>query len=184
MNNLSVLICALALCLASTAVSAEEHAVSPVRISFANPVLQVKDLDASVKFYSEIMGYEIVESGEIEADVSKRTVGATRDQVTRSVYMRSAELQDRDLPPSGIALIYIEDDTLPQMERGADPEDAVQGEIMLSLVVEGLDELIARMKAAGHTVLNDPQPSASGKSRIASAVDPSGIRLEMYEYVE
>ena len=163
---------------------ADAEEVPPVRIGFANPVLMVKDLEESTKFYTEVMGYEVVGGGDIEAAVSKHTVGAIRDQKTRSVYLRSASLLQRDVPPSGLALVHIDDDGLPQMGRGKDPNDAVQGEIMLSLVVEGLEELLARLSDAGYTVLNGLQPSSSGKSNIASALDPNGIRLEMYEYVE
>ncbi len=161
-----------------------ETAKPAVRIGFANPVLMVKNLQESTRFYTEIMGYEVVGGGPITADVSKRTVGATRDQNTRSVYLRSAKLEDRDLPASGIALVHVADSSLPQMARGEDPNDAVQGEVMLSLVVEGLEELLGRLEAGGYTVLNGLQPSSSGKSMIASALDPNGIRLEMYEYLE
>jgi len=155
-----------------------------VRIGFANPVLIVKNLEESTKFYTEIMGYEVVGGGPMSSATSKHTVGATRDQNTQSVYLRSAQLVQRDLAPSGIALIHIEDENLPQLQRAHDPNDAVQGEVMLSLVVEGLEELVRRIDEGGYTILNGLQPSASGKSNIASALDPSGIRLEMYEYVE
>lgn len=170
--------------LQAPAVAGAEQSEPAVRIGFANPVLIVKDLEESTKFYTEIMGYEVVGGGSITASSSKHTVGAVADQNTRSVYLRSAKLTQRDLDPSGIALIYIEDSGLPQMKRGDDPNDAVQGEVMLSLVVEGLEELLRRMEEGGHTILNDLQPSSSGKSNIASALDPSGIRLEMYEYME
>ena len=155
-----------------------------VRIGLANPVLMVKDLEASTRFYTEVMGYEVIGDGEITAQVSKLTVGASRDQNTRVVYLRSAALVERELPASALALVYIEDDQLPQLTRGADPEDAVQGEVMLSLVVEGLEELLRRMEAGGYTILNGLQPSSSGRSMIASALDPNGVRLEMYEYLE
>ena len=171
-------------CCAAAGAFGNDQPEAAVRIGFANPVLMVKDLEASTKFYTEVMGYEVVGGGDISADVSKHTVGAVRGQKTRSVYLRSAELKHRDLAPSGIALVHIDGGGLPQLTRGEDPNDAVQGEVMLSLVVEGLEELLRRMKEGGYTVLNELQPSASGKSNIASALDPNGIRLEMYEYVE
>lgn len=174
----------LATCLCLPIAGHSEEQSAPVRIGFANPVLLVKNLEESRRFYTEVMGYEVIGGGEIEAEVSRHTVGAIRGQTTQSVYLRSASLIDRDVAPSGIALVHIAGGGLPQMERGDDPNDAVQGEVMLSLVVEGLAELIQRMKDGGFTVLNDMQPSASGKSYIASALDPNGIRLEMYEYVE
>ena len=163
---------------------ANEAAQPNVRIGLANPVLMVRDLQESTEFYTEIMGYEVIGGGPITAAVSKHTVGANRDQKTEAVYLRSATLIGRDLPASGIALVHIDDNRLPLLDRGAEPHDAVQGEVMLSLVVEGLAELLRRMEEGGYTVLNDLQPSASGKSNIASALDPNGIRLEMYEYVE
>ena len=101
------------------------------------------------------------------------------------MYLRSAALQDRDLAPSGIALVHIQDSDLPQMNRGVTTRTMrCKGEVMLSLVVEGLEELLRRMDERGFTILNGIQPSASGKSNIASALDPNGIRLEMYEYVK
>jgi catechol 2,3-dioxygenase-like lactoylglutathione lyase family enzyme len=175
---------ALLLSAALAPASASDTNAAPVRVSLANPVLMVKDLDASTRFYTEVLGYEVIGGGEITAEVSRRTVGANRNQRTRSVYLRSARLTERDLPPSGLALIHIADEDLAKLERGSDPEDAVQGEIMLSLVVEGLAEVLQRMKDGGYTILNDLQPSSSGRSMIASALDPNGIRLEMYEYVE
>ena len=158
-------------------------AAPSVRIGFANPVLMVRDLDRSVRFYTEVMGYTVVARSDITAPVSQRTVGSTRNQRTRSVYLDSGKLVTREIPASHIALVHIDDASLPQMNRGTNPDDAVQGEVMLSLVVEGLDELLRRLERGGYRILNAAQPSASGKSRIASALDPDGIRLELYEYL-
>ena len=158
------------------------NAVS-ARVALANPIIVVKDLAASKQFYTTFLGYEVTADSEITAEVSKRTIGAVRNQRTRNVYLRSQKLQGRDRSASELALVHIDDARLPRIRRGKDPHDAVRGEVMLSLIVEGLEDVVRRMAAAGVTILSPVQLSATGKSRIASVLDPNGVRLEMYEYL-
>ncbi len=155
-----------------------------IRANLANPIIVVQDMDASVRFYTQCLGFSIIGEGDISADVSKRTIGAAPDQSARAVYLRGADLQDRDPRPTGIALIEITGgDALSGIPRTASDHAAIRGEAMLSLIIEGIDDVMACAKAEGVTILNDIELSAQGRSRIASMIDPSGVRIEMYEYL-
>ncbi len=155
-----------------------------IRANLSNPILITRDLDASVTFYLSCYGFERTGGGEITADVSKRTVGAAEDQTARSVYIRAKPLQTREPRLTGFALIEIDGgDVLPELPRVSGDNAAIRGEVILSLIVESIDDIVACSEANGGTILNEPEPSSSGRSRIASLVDPGGVRIEMYEYL-
>ena len=157
---------------------------SGIRANLSNPILITRDLDASVNFYLSCYGFERTGGGEITADVSKRTVGAAEDQTARSVYIRAKPLQTREPRLTGFALIEIEGgDALPELPRVTGDNAAIRGEVILSLIVERIDDIVACSEANGGTILNAPEPSSSGRSQIASLVDPGGVRIEMYEYL-
>lgn len=157
---------------------------SNIRAALSNPILITRDLDASVNFYLSCYGFERTGGGEITADVSKRTVGAAEDQTARSVYIRAKPLQTREPRLTGFALIEIEGgDALPELPRVTGDNAAIRGEVILSLIVESIDDIVTCSEANGGTILNAPEPSSSGKSMIASLVDPGGVRIEMYEYL-
>ncbi len=168
----------------SLSVSAASAQDSNIRANLSNPILITHDLDSSVEFYVACFGFERTGGGEITTDVSKRTVGAADDQTARSVYIRAKPLQTREPRLTGFALIEIEGgDALPELPRVTGDNAAIRGEVILSLIVESIDEIVACSEANGGTILNAPEPSSSGRSRIASLVDPGGVRIEMYEYL-
>ena len=155
-----------------------------IRANLSNPILITRDMDASVNFYLSCFGFERSGGGEITADVSKRTVGAAEDQTAQSVYIRAKPLQTREPRLTGFALIEIEGGAaLPELPRVTGDNAAIRGEVILSLIVERIDDIVACSEANGGTILNAPEPSSSGKSMIASLVDPGGVRIEMYEYL-
>lgn len=176
----------LALAIAMTSLSASGVAAqdSNIRANLSNPILITRDLDASVDFYTSCFGFERSGGGEITADVSKRTIGAAEDQTARSVYIRAKPLQNREPRLTGFALIEITGgDPLPEVPRVTGDNAAIRGEVLLSLIVESINEIVSCSEANGGTILNAPEPSSSGKSQIASLVDPGGVRIEMYEYL-
>ena len=157
---------------------------SNIRANLSNPILITKDLESSVEFYTSCFGFERTGGGEITAGVSKRTVGAAEDQTAQSVYIRAKPLQTREPRLTGFALIEITGgDDLPEIPRIDGDNAAIRGEVLLSLIVESIDEIVACSEANGGTILNAPEPSSSDRSIIASLVDPGGVRIEMYEYV-
>ncbi len=101
-----------ALVIAPNGASAQDSAI---RANLANPIIVVKDLDASEKFYTQCFGFSRV-GGEDLAQVSR---------------------------PEG---------------RHA----AIRGEVILSLIIEGIEEVLSCAKKAGDTILNDLEPSSSG----------------------
>lgn len=175
---------AIALVAASLGATTTGAQDSNIRANLSNPILITEDLDASVNFYMACFGFERSGGGEITADVSKRTVGAAEDQTARSVYIRAKPLQNREPRLTGFALIEITGgDDLPELPRVTGDNAAIRGEVILSLIVESIDEIVSCSEANGGTILNAPEPSSSGKSQIASLVDPGGVRIEMYEYL-
>jgi predicted enzyme related to lactoylglutathione lyase len=157
---------------------------SDIRANLSNPILIVKDLDASVNFYLSCFGFERTGGGEITADVSKRTVGAAPDQTARSAYIRAKPLQNREPRLTGFAIVEISGGDEPAILPRVDGDNgAIHGEVILSLIVERIEDIVTCAMANGGSVLNEPEPSSSGKSVIASLVDPGGVRIEMYEYL-
>lgn len=64
--------------------------------------------------------------------------------------------------------------------------DAVSGpttephRVMINLAVEGIDELVARARAAGVTIVREPERESWG-GIVASLVDPDGSTVQLFE---
>lgn len=85
---------------------------------------------------------------------------------------------------TGFAIVEISGGDEPAILPRVDGDNgAIHGEVILSLIVERIEDIVTCAMANGGSVLNEPEPSSSGKSVIASLVDPGGVRIEMYEYL-
>lgn len=139
------------------------------------------DLDASVAFYTEYLGYKELGRSEITADKSRTVVGATGEGTVRYVSLAPAAWSEEDNEYAGISFIEIPSaDASPFDQDGTRPSRG--GELVLAHRVQNIDEIDRRMRADGVPVVAKLGLSGSGKSRSMAVLDPNGIRVEMYEY--
>jgi lactoylglutathione lyase len=125
-----------------------------MKTKFAYAGIRVKDLEASVSFYTKVLGMK---------DLGRGTVGSTKGQ--------TASLATED---GGFVL------ELNHYEKGSlFATEYVVGEGLdhLAFQVEDLDQALAEAKKAGHPVVLDMKGTTS---RWAYIEDPNGIWIELF----
>ena len=125
-----------------------------MKTKFKYAGLRVKDLDASIAFYTKVLGMMVLGRNRIEA-----TKGAVADLVSEE---------------GGFVL------ELNHYEKGspyATNYSAGEGLDHLAFQVEDLDKALAEAKKAGHPVVLDMK---TGTSRWAYIEDPNGIWIELF----
>lgn len=123
-------------------------------MKFLHTAINVSDLDAAVRFYSEVLG--LVPDGRRSIPENHAEIAYVRDPVT-GVRIEFTRWEDRPTPRNGEELDH------------------------LAFEVEDLDAAVARARAAGARVAKEPFMLAGGSSRLAFLLDPGEIWLELIE---
>ena len=170
----------LALCCAA-AVPAQEAGDESPTANLRSASFVTHDLDASVAFYTNYLGYKELGRSEITAEKSRQVVGATGDDTVRYVSLAPAMWTRENNLYAGISFIEIpSSEATPFDQDGTRPSRA--GELILAHRVTNIDEIASRMAADGVPVVAPLGLSGSGRSRSMAVLDPNGMRVEMYEY--
>jgi lactoylglutathione lyase len=135
--------------------------------------IQVRDIDRSTRFYQQL-GLELVERWSMSQDYVQKVVGYYPD-VTLEISLLA-------IPGSETFLEILE-------YRGVestpvDPATANPGTGHFCLFVDDLDQLHARLAAAGVEFVSAPQTPTAGPNqggRLVYMLDPDGIRVELVE---
>lgn len=115
---------------------------------------RIRDLDASLAFYGETVGAEVVDR----------------------LFMASANV-DRVHIQIATGLVEL------LHNRDADP-DATYGLNHVGFMTDDLDSDYARLIDAGYRELSAPRVAGSGQGRLAFLSDPNGVRIELLQRAE
>lgn len=135
--------------------------------------LQVADLDRSIAFYRDVLGFEVVFRWNPQAEYIRELVGYPEADI------HSAILR---LPGTDVALELLE---YRNVERAAiDTRTANPGTAHIAFYVDQLDVLYEDLKRRGIRSVSAPVtptigPNAGG--RAVYMVDPDGIRVELIQ---
>ena len=140
-----------------------------------------RDLDASVAFYTEYLGYQELGRSEITAEKSRQVVGATGDGAVRYVSLAPAMWTREDNAYAGLSFIEIRTANDSPFDQNAQRASR-GGELILAHRVTNIEEIARRMAENDVPIVAPLGLSGSGKSRSMAVLDPNGIRVEMYEY--
>ena len=154
----------------------------PVQSYMTNAAIFVKDMDASLTFYTEYMGFINRSDSEVTAGKSKDTLGIDQDIETRIVYLSpKPEFTEPGSFAGGLALIEVKSDTSHEFNRAMDSIKAVHGEIAMVHRVQNISKIYNSLIDNGIQIVTPLSPSGTGKSMSFSAFDPNGVWVEMYE---
>jgi len=130
--------------------------------------ISVPDLDAALQFYSELLGFEVVQRSLFEGNMplADRAIGLDR------VHARMAMLK----APNAFLEIWEYHHPAPE-DRTQRPCD--HGYAHIALQVRGIDEEHARLSAGGMTFVGPPVDF--GRSAAIYGRDPFGNVIELYE---
>jgi lactoylglutathione lyase len=136
--------------------------------------IQVAELERSIRFYEEHLGFRRVLRATRSEPYVQRVVGYYPD-----VTLEIAELE---IPGTEVRLEIVE-------YRGVDgtpidPATANPGTVHFSLFVDDIEEMYARMTARGVEFVSEVQTSTAGHlegGRVVYLKDPDGIRVELVQ---
>jgi len=135
--------------------------------------LQVADLDRSIAFYRDVLGFAVVFRWNPQAEYIRELVGYP-DADIHAVILR--------LPATDVALELLE---YRNVEREAvDPRTANPGTAHIAFYVDDLDALYEDLRTRGVPSVSSPVTPTIGPNRGGRAVymlDPDGIRIELIQ---
>jgi len=135
--------------------------------------LQVADLDRSVAFYRDILGFEVLFAWNPQADYIRELVGYPGADIHAAVLR---------LPDTQVVLELLE---YRAVERTpVDTRTANPGTAHIAFFVDDLDALYADLTARGVASVSPPVTPTIGPNQGGRAVymiDPDGIRVELIQ---
>ena len=151
-----------------------------VQSQLLRAVTVTHDLEASLRFYSGVLGQQVVERRELNADRSRTWLQlGPRATVTFVVLEGSGEYPGGPVVGGRIAFLGIEgpdaDRRRISNRRGTDTD------VVLPHRVDNLDEIWRRIQESGYQVLYPPTVSSTGRSRTMMLFDPNGHIVELFE---
>jgi catechol 2,3-dioxygenase-like lactoylglutathione lyase family enzyme len=133
----------------------------------------VADLDASLAFFRDHLGLEVVYVREVREDYFGRIVGLPGCRVRAALLRLPGSAHHLEL------FEYLEPRGTPHQPRPCDP-----GSCHLSLLADDLPGLAAELRAKGVTLVSDPVLITAGANRGGYGVylrDPNGILIELFQ---
>jgi lactoylglutathione lyase len=119
-------------------------------------MLRVNDLDESLRFYCDVLGMRL--------------------------------LRRKDYPSGRFTLAFVgygaeDEQAVVEFTHNWDTKRYELGEAFghLAIGVEGIYDVVERMRAAGARVVREPGPMKHGGSTIAFLEDPNGYKIELIE---
>jgi catechol 2,3-dioxygenase-like lactoylglutathione lyase family enzyme len=141
---------------------------------FFHTAVVVSDLEASLRFYRDILGFGVVSTRRIDAPYIFEMVGTQAAAITVAFLA---------IPGSDAQLELLDYEGADQKEHDASPTDPGIGHFCV--LVDDLEELFGRLVAAGFAARSPAPvpvpvgPNAGGK--LLYALDPDGHCIELLE---
>jgi len=140
--------------------------------------IHVHDLDASLRFYRDGIGLDVLMDREFEGDwPALFDVPTTR--------LRSVFLGDRHHPDAGVVelvdFVGVAPGSAGASEAAGSPAVPAGGFFLLSFFVD-VDVVLGRLDGLGHGgVRRIEQPGPAGPVAMATVADPDGVRVELID---
>ncbi len=169
------------LMLAVPAAAAEPPLPADVVSVLSRTAIVVSDLEASKRFYTRALGYEISFDGDItRPEVIEQLQLAAGQRAWFTVLKSSQVIEGIRRDGAMIGLLSITNPAPPVMRR-PEGHDLAIGEAMLAVRTTDIATVRARLGELGARILLEPLRSADGKQTELVVHDPDGIRIHVVQ---
>ena len=138
--------------------------------SFLHIGISVIDLEASVKFYSEIMQMDIERRSKYQGDLISRIVG-----------VKDADLDICVLEKDNLRIELLDYNNNKRKKLIKHPNQDQPGLVHLSFLVDDVDKEYERIKAYGYEFNSPPMVARKNGPKIAYFKGPDNVVIEIYE---
>lgn len=136
--------------------------------------LQVRHIDRSVRFYEDVLGFELYDRFAKSEPYVQRVVGHYPDVTLEIAMLR--------VPGTAVELELLEYRGVTR--RPVDPDTANPGTAHFCLFVDDVGALHDRCTKEGIRFVSPPQTATAGPiagRRVVYMIDPDGIRIELVD---
>lgn len=163
--------------------NAEISAAEEITSHLSGKAFIVEDLEASIAFYSQILGYKVVRRRQIDSEATTSVFGLPPGTVIDYINLVPAEFSEDKPHFPGLNLVGV-----PAAQATSFPQDAARApqisELVMAFEVTNLDLILERAQDMGLQIVAPLALSSTGLSQTLTVLDPNGIRVQMYEYVK
>jgi catechol 2,3-dioxygenase-like lactoylglutathione lyase family enzyme len=140
------------------------------------------DVERSLLFYRDILGQEVVEDVPLQTERARVWLDCSPQAVVRHLILRgSGEYPGGPIAGGRISFISVKEPDGKKPPPAHPNRRGSQGDTILPHRVKGLDQIYAKLQAAGFEVLFPPRTSGTGLSRNMMVFDPNGNIVELFE---
>jgi catechol 2,3-dioxygenase-like lactoylglutathione lyase family enzyme len=156
---------------------------APVQSLLLRSVTVTCKLDASIAFYRDILGQEVIEDAPQDAAKASAFLDVRPTSRVRFVILKgSAVYPGGEIIGGRIAFMGIDDPEAPACKSApAANHRGRQGDGIHPHRVANIDEIARRARAQGVEILFGPRRSGTGLSRNMMMFDPNGRIVEVFE---
>lgn len=155
---------------------------APPRAQIGSVGFITNDLDATIDFYTHVLGLTVVGTADVTADKTRGVIGVHSEEAVRYVALASQSWVEGNKSVAIISFFEVPSAPSSNLTQNA-ARVSIPGEAVLGLNVDDVDKVAARAKERGATVLAPLGESGTSRtSRSIALLDPNGIRVEVYEY--
>ncbi|MFN2098474.1 VOC family protein [Altererythrobacter sp. MF3-039] len=144
------------------------------------------DIERSVRFYRDVLGYDVVFDGDIEHPTNRIVLGLEPEEKARFIILRSdKQIDGQDVSTIGIGLLTIEGrDDIPNANMPNDNSIAA-GQAMLAMRTDDMDGLVERATAFGAIMPVAPVETQTKRGTEYELVilDPDGVRMHVVQVI-
>ncbi len=140
------------------------------------------DAEKSAAFYVDFLGFKILRDSTTQSEATRAVYGLLAQESVRIILVVPSIWSREDPNHLGIAFAEIAGDADHPFPSNVSRLPR-KGEPTIGFEVTGLVQIIERMEAAGIPTVVPLAPSATGRSQAVTVLDPNGMRIQLYEYI-
>ena len=156
---------------------------SEVSARLSGTTITTANMDRTVRFYVDLLGFRELRRRDLTEDASRRVFGLGDEAGVGYASLVTTEWSKENPYLSSLNVVAVPHG----LAGGASWESSRPphlGEITLAYRVTGLDAIAKEVKHRDVPVVTPLEDSATGRSRTLTVLDPNGIRIHLYEYLD